>query len=239
MTDAALRGGAAPGAGIRHPDPTTTTTGQHRHDTGHAGIPGGTTLNIADALDRNTLFFPDKDAVVDMGRRWTYTEFRRDADRFAHALVDLGVEKGDRVCVFLGNSAEFALAFYGIFKVGAIAVSISAACKTRRGRVPAGQLRVEHPRDERRAPRRGARARAHPPRPPDRLGGRRRRAPTSTSGSSSTATPTRAPSPPCTPTARTGPRSSSPRGRRASPRASSSPTATWSRTCTRTPTSPR
>ena len=86
-------------------------------------------MNIADALDRNTLYFPDKDAVVDRGRRWSYAEFRRDADRFAHALVDLGVEKGDRVCVFMGNSAEFAIAFYGIFKVGAIAVSISAMCK--------------------------------------------------------------------------------------------------------------
>jgi long-chain acyl-CoA synthetase len=87
-------------------------------------------LNIADALDRNTLFFPTNDAVVDAGRRWNYVEFRRDADRFAHALVAMGVQKGDRVCVFLGNSAEFALAFYGIFKIGAIAVSISAACKT-------------------------------------------------------------------------------------------------------------
>ena len=66
----------------------------------------------------------------------------------------------------MGNSAEFALAFYGILKVGAIAVSISAMCKTRRGGVPVGNSESRHPRDLRRALlARGARARAHPARP--------------------------------------------------------------------------
>src|SRR5660397_235071 len=78
-------------------------------------------MNVADALDRNTIFFPDNEALVNRDRRWTYAEFRRDADRFAHALTELGVVKGDRVCLFMGNCAEFAIAFYGILKVGAIA----------------------------------------------------------------------------------------------------------------------
>jgi len=86
-------------------------------------------MNVADALDRNTIFFPDNEALVNRDRRWTYAEFRRDADRFAHALTELGVVKGDRVCLFMGNCAEFAIAFYGILKVGAIAVSISSMCK--------------------------------------------------------------------------------------------------------------
>ena len=87
-------------------------------------------MNIADALDRNAIFFPDHEALVDGARRWTYGAFRRDADRAAHALTALGVVKGDRVCLFMGNRAEFAVAFYGILKVGAIAVSISSMCKT-------------------------------------------------------------------------------------------------------------
>ncbi len=28
-------------------------------------------MNIADALDRNTIFFPDNDAIVDGERRWS------------------------------------------------------------------------------------------------------------------------------------------------------------------------
>lgn len=86
-------------------------------------------MNIADALDRNTLFFPDNEALVHRDRRWTYAEFRRDADRFAHALTELGIKKGDHVCIFMGNCAEFAIAFYGILKVGATAVSVSSMCR--------------------------------------------------------------------------------------------------------------
>jgi long-chain acyl-CoA synthetase len=87
-------------------------------------------MNIADALDRNTIFFPDNDAIVDGERRWSVAGFRRDADRFAHALTELGVQPGDRISLFLGNSAEFAIAFYGILKVGAIVVSISSMCRS-------------------------------------------------------------------------------------------------------------
>lgn len=86
-------------------------------------------MNQAEALDRSALYFPEAEAMVDGSRRWTYAEYRRDADRFAHALAGLGVKRGDRVCLFMGNCAEFAIAFYGILKVGAIAVSISSMCK--------------------------------------------------------------------------------------------------------------
>jgi len=88
-------------------------------------------VNIADALDRNAIFFPDHEALVDGARRWTYGQFHRDAGRLAHALIDLGVQKGDRVCLFTGNSAEFAIAFYGILKVGAMVVSISSMSRKR------------------------------------------------------------------------------------------------------------
>jgi long-chain acyl-CoA synthetase len=83
-------------------------------------------VNIADALDRNAMYFPENEALVDGPRRWSYEQFRQDADGFAQALKELGVTKGDRVCLFMGNSAEFAVTFYGILKVGAIAVSISS-----------------------------------------------------------------------------------------------------------------
>ncbi len=86
-------------------------------------------MNIADALDRNTIFFPGNDALVEGDRLWSYVDFRRDADRFAHALVELGVGHGDRVAIFMGNSAEFAIVFYGILKVGAIVVSVSSMCR--------------------------------------------------------------------------------------------------------------
>jgi len=86
-------------------------------------------MNVAEMLDRSARFFAGNDAVVDGERRWNYPELRRDADRCAHALRKLGVQHGDRVAVLLGNSGEFAISFYGILKVGAVATSLSALWK--------------------------------------------------------------------------------------------------------------
>ena len=38
----------------------------------------------------------------------TYDELHQDSDRLARGLMSLGVEKGDRCCVSLGNNIEFA-----------------------------------------------------------------------------------------------------------------------------------
>lgn len=38
----------------------------------------------------------------------TYDRLDRDSDRLARGLRSIGVKKGDRVCVFLGNNAEYA-----------------------------------------------------------------------------------------------------------------------------------
>src|SRR5690606_13360829 len=45
--------------------------------------------------------------------------------RLAHGLHALGVRKGDRVCVLLGNTAEYAVIHYALFKLGAILVPLN------------------------------------------------------------------------------------------------------------------
>lgn len=86
-------------------------------------------MNIAHMLDRSAIYFSESQALVDGGRVWTYREFRREADRMAGALRGLGVVPGDRVALYLSNSAEFCIAFYGILKAGAIVTSLSAMFK--------------------------------------------------------------------------------------------------------------
>lgn len=86
-------------------------------------------MNIADTLDRNKIFFPEREAIVYGDRSWTYGQFWADANRMANALKGLGVEQGDKVCLFLTNCPEFIIAYYACQKVGAVAVSISSMCK--------------------------------------------------------------------------------------------------------------
>lgn len=86
-------------------------------------------MNIADALDRNKIFFPDRDAVVYGVRTWSYRDFWEQACRAANALDGLGVGRGDKVCLFLTNGPEFLFAYYACQKIGAVCVSLSSMCK--------------------------------------------------------------------------------------------------------------
>lgn len=55
----------------------------------------------------------------------SYRELGELSDRLAAALADMGVKKGDRVAVDLVNSAQFAIAFFGILKAGGIVVALN------------------------------------------------------------------------------------------------------------------
>lgn len=55
----------------------------------------------------------------------TYRELRDAVNRFANALVQLGVKKGDRVAIYLPNSPQFAIAFYGTLKAGAVIAPVN------------------------------------------------------------------------------------------------------------------
>ena len=77
---------------------------------------------VPETLARTARKYPDREAIVYPRKdvRWTYAEFDDRASRFASALGELGVEPGDTVSAFMHNSAEFAVAVYGISRAGAI-----------------------------------------------------------------------------------------------------------------------
>lgn len=54
--------------------------------------------------------------------RLSYDDLHTQSTALAHGLAGIGVKKGDRVAVSLGNNAEFAIATYAVFKLGAILV---------------------------------------------------------------------------------------------------------------------
>jgi long-chain acyl-CoA synthetase len=65
---------------------------------------------------------PDKPALYFYGKRLTYRELDEASDRFANALLDLGVQKGEPVVLFLQNCPQYLVCHYGIQKMGAIVV---------------------------------------------------------------------------------------------------------------------
>ena len=69
--------------------------------------------------------WPRRDALIFYGRGITYGELREATDRFACALADLGVKKGDRVALYLVNSPQFVIAYFAALKCGAAVTSIS------------------------------------------------------------------------------------------------------------------
>lgn len=58
-------------------------------------------------------------------RRVTYAEFAERTNRAGNALRELGVEEEQRVLLLLHDSPEFACAFFGAIKIGAVAVPVS------------------------------------------------------------------------------------------------------------------
>jgi long-chain acyl-CoA synthetase len=58
-----------------------------------------------------------------VGGKQTYRELNELVDRFANALYQLGVRKGERVALMLPNSPQFVIAFFAAMKLGAIIVN--------------------------------------------------------------------------------------------------------------------
>ena len=57
----------------------------------------------------------------------TYGELRRESERVAAALSDLGVEPGDRVATLMGKSREYLTSLMGIWRLGAVHVPLFTA----------------------------------------------------------------------------------------------------------------
>lgn len=66
--------------------------------------------------------YPNKEAIYDVRKnvRRTYAEWDRQVNRLAHALMDVGVQKGDRVSTFLYNTEELITCLFACAKIGAI-----------------------------------------------------------------------------------------------------------------------
>ncbi len=82
--------------------------------------------SVVEMLRRTVEAAPQSEAIVEVGgERINYRDLWDRAARVAGGLQALGVERGDRVAIRLGNGLKWCVAFYGIELAGAIAVPVN------------------------------------------------------------------------------------------------------------------
>ena len=74
-------------------------------------------------LEESARKYPDRACTIFKGAVITYKEMNELTDRVAAALVDMGVKRGDRVGIFMPNTPQFVMAYYGILKAGGSVVA--------------------------------------------------------------------------------------------------------------------
>ncbi len=76
-------------------------------------------------LHRSAQKYPNHPAIIFFGNRITYRELLEQVDRLATALHKQGVQKQDRVALFLPNCPQSVIAYYAALRLGAIVVQVN------------------------------------------------------------------------------------------------------------------
>lgn len=79
---------------------------------------------LQDLLERSAQRSPNRLALVTPERRMTFAEIDAEANALAHAFIERGVEKGDRVLIFGPNDFETVVSFWGALKANGVPIVI-------------------------------------------------------------------------------------------------------------------
>ena len=82
-------------------------------------------LFYSDFIARNAKLFANRDAVVCENERLSWAEFHRNTNKVANALIGLGLQKGDKVCILGRNSIALFEVCWGTVKAGGVIVPLN------------------------------------------------------------------------------------------------------------------
>jgi long-chain acyl-CoA synthetase len=85
----------------------------------------------AEILSRTAERFPENEAVTFRDVSLTYRELDALVNAFANALLDLGIRKGERVCLLMTNRPEFLVSWFALARIGAIISPMNPSYKER------------------------------------------------------------------------------------------------------------
>jgi crotonobetaine/carnitine-CoA ligase len=91
-------------------------------------------MNIGSLLQSKVDQYPDKTFLFFDHDFLSYKQFNCQVNRSANALLELGIKRGDRVCLMLGNTPQFLYAWFGMAKIGAILVALNTSFKEKEAR---------------------------------------------------------------------------------------------------------
>ena len=81
-------------------------------------------------LQISALRYPQKVALVFMGRTWSYSELQLEAEKIASALRKMGVQKGDRVVLDMQNCPQLVITHFAILRLDAVVVPVNPMNRT-------------------------------------------------------------------------------------------------------------
>lgn len=82
--------------------------------------------SLWDNLDITNRRYPDKTAILFFGNAISYNQLYREVDALAGWLQqEAGVEKGDRVILYMQNSPQFIIGYYAILRANAVVIPVN------------------------------------------------------------------------------------------------------------------
>jgi len=82
-------------------------------------------MTLGDMFDKASDLYPQKEALIGSGARYTYAQLRRRVDTMAYRMLHAGFRTGDRVLLQLPNWPEFVIAYFALQKAGLIMVPLT------------------------------------------------------------------------------------------------------------------
>jgi len=82
-------------------------------------------MNTTEFLTIANAICPDKEVIVFEGKRYTFSQLNDRANRLGNALMEMGVQKGDRVATLAVNCNQCIESYFAAAKIGAIHVPLN------------------------------------------------------------------------------------------------------------------
>lgn len=83
-------------------------------------MPSAAVMNLGMILNRTARLWPQRIGVIRGDEQWTWGELERNANAIAHALLELGIRKGERVLVQCPNDRYIYESHYAVTRTGGV-----------------------------------------------------------------------------------------------------------------------